>query len=650
MEVKVYKKSISLGPETLNEEDRSFEAVIMSDAPAYPAIGGSEFPDVWLVDGLSVRADNGSADRVPIFDSHNVDDTGRRIKPYKARDVLGSVTDFKSEGGKLRGKLNFAMSESAGDVFGLYRDKHITDVSAGVKYRKDDVQTLAAGEEISINGKTYKGPANIHMAGEIFEISTVLAGAIGDAKILSKGDDNMEKEKQEEKKDEGTVGVALNTAAPPVVDEKEISANAQKDERKRIKEISAMAKNFGMPELGESLIDNGTGIDDARKAIMEKHLAQKENEDAVIGMTVSVDEKDKKDRQIIAGMSARWGAGIEKGEEAQGNPYTSMTMMEVAKDRLIAAGVTPRGSSMEIAGYAMTSSDFPNLINTIANKTIWQRYQEFPKKWDMVAGVGSVSNYLQHRLVKKSMTGTLDKLLGESQNFPMGHRSDDYETYQADRYAKMFEYSKVMLVNDEFDIANIGEHGAAAARTVESRFWTYVASNPVMADGNAAASAAHSNIAIGGDIGAPSIATFNAAELAMSYQLDIDGETPLNIMPEFFIASTGLKGYTTGFLATRNWSDEAIIGVPDDAMGSTRVNTWFGRLNEIYTAYIPAAATYWMFLGPKGTHFMVHFVEGQRNPVVETAVDFHNKNLQISVELSFALSLVDYRYLYYNAG
>ena len=59
MEVKVYKKSISLGPETLNEEDRSFEAVIMSDAPAYPAIGGSEFPDIWLVDGLSVRASLG---------------------------------------------------------------------------------------------------------------------------------------------------------------------------------------------------------------------------------------------------------------------------------------------------------------------------------------------------------------------------------------------------------------------------------------------------------------------------------------------------------------------------------------------------------------------------------------------------------------
>ncbi len=649
MEVKVYKKSISLVPETLNEEERSFEAVIMSDAPAYPAIGGSEFPDIWLVDGLSVRADNGSADRVPIFDSHNVDDSGRRIKPYKARDVLGSISNFNREGGKLKAKFFFADTLSAKDIFGLYRDKHITDVSAGVKYRKDDVQTLAAGEEVAIKNKTYKGPANLHMAGEIFEGSTVLAGAISDAKILSKGENHMENEKQE-KKTEEAVDVALNAAPPAAVDEKEISLNAQKLERERIKEITAMAKNFGISELGDSLIENGSSIDDARKAIMEKHLAQKENESTDVAVHVSVDEKDKKDRQIIAGMSARWGAGIEKGDEVQGNPYTSMTMMEVAKDRLVAAGVTPRGSSMEIAGYAMTSSDFPDLINKIANKTIWQRYQEFPKKWDMVAGVGSVSNYLQHRLVKKSMTGTLDKLLGESQNFPMGHRSDDYETYQADRYAKMFEYSKVMLVNDEFDIANIGEHGAAAARTVESRFWTYVASNPVMADGNAAASAAHANIAIGGDIGAPSIATFNAAELAMSYQLDIDGETPLNIMPEFFVASTGLKGYTTQFLATRNWSDEAIIGVPDDAMGSTRVNTWFGRLNEIYTAYIPAAATFWMFLGPKGTHFMVHFVEGQRNPIVETAVDFHNKNLQISIELSFALSLADYRYLYYNAG
>ena len=48
------------------------------------------------------------------------------------------------------------------------------------------------------------------------------------------------------------------------------AADAAKDERARIHEISGMCRKHGLAELGESLIDNGTSVADARGIVLEK--------------------------------------------------------------------------------------------------------------------------------------------------------------------------------------------------------------------------------------------------------------------------------------------------------------------------------------------------------------------------------------------
>jgi len=657
---KIYLKRSHV--ETLNEDNRSFDVIILTQRPVVPAIGYSGKPDLWLLGNLEVKGENGVIGRVPIFDSHNIDDDGW-IKTYKSSDVRGSLSNVRLDGDNLIGTLNFADSERAKELFNLYRDGHLTDVSAGIMYNEADIIELDTGEKKNIDGKEYEGPLNIHMKGRLFEISTVVAGADPGAKALSKNqkkeieemkDEVKEKDKVETKSPEAVADVetdiSLNSAkAPakvPAIDEKKIALS----EKERNLEIIAMCKDFGFHDLSAELIASDMQLDEARKTVLAKVAAERKTENFQSGAAkVTDDLKDRTERKIIAGMSARRLLGLHKEDEAQGNEYSMMSMFEIAKDRLKAFGVPLRGGQMEIVGLAMTSSDFPNLISTVANKTIYRAYMEYPAVWRKIATVGSSPNFLTGEVVKKSGTGVLPEVMTAGASYSYGARYDDKETYRVKTYAAIFEYTRHMVINDQFGIDDIAEHGKAGARTIDKNLIDYIVSNPTMNDGNPAYSVANGNIAVGGDIGAPNIATMDEAEFAMGSQTDLDGVTALDIPPTMILTGRKLKGHVTQFLGSMWYSDEASIGTPDEAMGSTRKNPWYDIITPIHTALI-TSETVWYVLGPMGSHFKVFFLDGRDAPIVERAIDFDTKNIKISVSVDADPMLQDHRYVYYNAG
>ncbi|MFO8072940.1 MAG: hypothetical protein R6V85_13790, partial [Polyangia bacterium] len=122
---------LSVRADTVNEEERSIEAVLASDSPVevYSWRDGP-VDEVLLVDGVKIP------ERMPLLAMHN---------RFSLDYVLGSVRQIKSEKSgditQLVGRLYFAEGdEDAERTWNKVRQGHLTDVSIG--YRRGESSTV----------------------------------------------------------------------------------------------------------------------------------------------------------------------------------------------------------------------------------------------------------------------------------------------------------------------------------------------------------------------------------------------------------------------------------------------------------------------------------------------------------------------------
>ncbi len=681
----MHTRKLTLIPATVDDDTRSIMAVVATDNPVKVYRGGMMIDEVLDVNGVELP------EKTALLDSH---------QSGSINQVLGSAREFAVvDGNQIHARIHFADTEDGRRAYRLYADGHATDFSVGYWVLSLDKDLLKDSSEKTIGDKTYKGRMHYVDEWQIGEVSAAVFGADRDAKARAaavepapetvNNDDNhenrntddkdkenklMDNEKDKDMDDVKTEKVVQAQAqrmehAPDKDKGKDTSpayaavdieaerksalelyarqAEAAKTERQRIEEVISLCKQFDVDPSKH--INSGASIDAVRTDILNQ-LAGSQSAQRILAQPME-DESEKYQRHISDGLMIRGGLPIDEGMRGQSNPFANMTMMEIGKDILRRNGIGYQNLNlMEIAGRVMTTSDFVNIINTTADKALMQGYREKPYLWGRFASTGSTNNFLAKTEVEVSRGGVLQELTTENPEFPMKIFTDGAQTYKIKRYGGMWAYSRVMLVNDGMDwIYNAQRMGATAARTVENEFFSYIESNPVMDDGERLFSVAHANIAAGGNIGAPSIATFNAAELAMASHKDRDGVTHLDIDPVFFLAPRALKGFTRTFLASPYWSDEAVAGIPDFATAGSRVNTWKEVLTEVYTSHL-ASQTAWYFLSEKGSHFKVIFLNGRQAPMLETSRRFETKDVLVTVALDFGVTVTDYRSVYYNAG
>ena len=123
-------------------------------------------PEVLLSSGAQLPKSR----QVPFLDSHN---------HGSVNSQLGSARDVKIEGDRLTAKLHFA--ETASAQFGLVREGHVTDVSAGY----DVIKRVHVAEKTTktIDGREYHGPMNIVTKWRLREVSLTPIGADQQAKL-----------------------------------------------------------------------------------------------------------------------------------------------------------------------------------------------------------------------------------------------------------------------------------------------------------------------------------------------------------------------------------------------------------------------------------------------------------------------------------
>lgn len=147
-------RSLSIGPKSLDREDRTVDAVLSTEAPV-PMYDWSRLevvPEILLADGAQIPR------QVPLLDNH---------LRQSVRFQLGSVRSLQRSGREVHGRLHF--SSVSTQQFALVTEGHLTDVSTG--YRVLQRTYIPAGSTKTVAGQTFTGPVNVVTRWKLYELS-----------------------------------------------------------------------------------------------------------------------------------------------------------------------------------------------------------------------------------------------------------------------------------------------------------------------------------------------------------------------------------------------------------------------------------------------------------------------------------------------
>ncbi|MFA6646758.1 MAG: hypothetical protein WCS59_06615, partial [Sphaerochaetaceae bacterium] len=271
------------GPGTIDAEKRSVEAIGATEDPVevFDYERYAVVPEILLMSGCQLPA----ARQVPLLDTH---------MRYATQDVLGSYREMKVDGDKLIGRAFFSEVAEAAGPWTKIREGHLTDFSVG--YRVNESRWIPDKEKQSINGREFTGPMRVVTKWTPRELSVCPIGADQRAKARSlttkKEHEEMDKlreflvllgmpaESTDDQLRAFMDNIKARLLAPQAPEKKTVAADPEAEraaavveERKRITEIGAMCRKFGLPdEAARKLIDEGASLDKARVVVMD-HLA-----------------------------------------------------------------------------------------------------------------------------------------------------------------------------------------------------------------------------------------------------------------------------------------------------------------------------------------------------------------------------------------
>lgn len=404
------------------------------------------------------------------------------------------------------------------------------------------------------------------------------------------------------------------------------------------------------------LSDPHLSIDQVRQKLLAKLGAQGAPlNDPTAGPRVQAgpDEQDKQRERIVQGVLAR--AGVLRGEEAerarQGNPAAHATLIDLAEQSLIRAGVQARRMTRdEIARQVLasqTTSDFPVLLENTLHKIVLTGYRLKPFTWSRFCAIGTLSDYRPHPRYHLSSFSDL-KAVNEKGEYENGVLGDgEKETIQGARKGRILQITPEVLVNDDLGaFTRIAQHlGQAANRTIEKDVYALFALNsgagPTMADGKALFHADHGNIA--GSAVAPTIASFDAARLLMGAQKDPGGNDYLDIVPSIWIGPQSLRGAAT-MVNEAEFDDEA-------QKNQRRPNISRGLVRDIVDTPRLSGTAWYLLADPSMEPvFEVAFLDGVQTPTLEQEKNFRTDGLSWKVVHKYGVGGVGWRGAVKNAG
>jgi hypothetical protein len=671
VELPLQSRAASITASSVNDDARTVELIFTTGAAVrrFDWWTGKAYIEKLSMDPGHVRLDRLNAG-APLLDTHS---------GYSLASQLGVVEEnsARMQGKKGLATVRFSKRADVEPIWGDVKDRIVRNVSVGYVVHKFEETT----------GKDGAIPVRTAIDWEPYEISMVPMPADPGAQTRSDkstvttypcqivtraaqppADEPQESTTMEERTESETIaernpldpGAPTRTAETTTQTRSEEQTDAQLGaaaEQERVMGILEACRTARMPqEMADRLIKENVPLVDAQRQVFQE-MRKRGGDDrgpqrSAVPSSVTLGEDPMVHvRSGIENAICHRLAPQHFQLSDVGRKYRGLTMLDIARIYMQGRGmrVTDLGKK-ELAGYALglvdtrgagyhTTSDFPNLLADVANKTLRAAYEEAPQTFRPLVRVVSLVDF---KPVNRVQLGDAPALLevGEHGEFTSGTVSDGKETYQLKTYGRKFAITRQALINDDTDaFSRVPMMFGRKARVLESNLvWAQITSNPTMGDTKALFHADHGNLQTDGDV--ISVASLGRARAAMRAQTSIDGDY-LNLSAAFLLVPTALETVADQFVT---------LVTPQEA---GKVNPFQGRLQVIAEPRLDANSTTAWYLAASASMVDIielAYLEGQEGPAVESRVGFDVDGLEIKARLDVAAKVIDWRGLHKDPG
>jgi hypothetical protein len=564
------------------------------------------------------RLASGSA---PLLNSH---------RDFTVDDVIGVITRAWVENGQGKATVRFSKRADVDPVWQDVQDGILRNASMGV--------AIHAAEDVTPQGAAMRQVLVTDWEPE--EVSLVPIGADPGAGFKFERATGP----KETKMDETIVDVGGGARVEINVDA--VRQAAALAERTRIREIEKVGCTLGLEaRLVAQHVEAGTSLEEFRKLALDE-LAKRSDTTPIrsAAAVVTRDETETRRAGIMAALLHRYDPAVFPLKDELGRDWAGQTLLDLAKECLETSGTrTKRLPRHEIAKLALSTSDFPSILADVANKTLRQAYEAYPRTFLPFSRRRSAVDFKNINAVQLGEAPSLMKV-NEKGEFTHGSIAESKETYKLATYGRIVSITRQTIINDDLSaFTRIPAGFGVAAATLESdTVWGIITSNPAMGDGVTLFHANHANLNTGAG-SALALAGLGAGMAAMAKQKGLDGVTVLNVQPRYLVVPVALQLTAFQMIAPNLAPAKSADLVPDYIRALTPIAE--PRLDAA------SAAAWYLFASPDQIDTIEYaYLEGQDGVYIETRQGFDVDGVEIKARLDFGAKAIDWRGLQKNAG
>jgi hypothetical protein len=718
-DAEVFSADAQILPSTANPKDGTIDVVWYSGAPVPRRDRGTGEPYMLQLDMQGCRLDrlnNGA----PVFDSHFTGDDFKSLMAGKVgtRAQVGVVRRAWPNGDKGMATLQFDLgNEDGSEMFRKASAGILQNLSFGTFiYKREKVDARAEGMP---EGKPpYLNDKEIGMFKatdwEPFEISPCTVPADFNTCFLSAQVNDSPRATSPSKEKPAMEQIPTQDAgAEARPNEQALAAareNAVQAERERVSEIESLRATATKYSIDGAVISQfiakGVSADQARKELFVQ-LAEKDELNlqgdrfpirAEGGASGGRDGMETRlacmQMALLLRADGRFflarrrdhngndlgeyldGCGPEQHRRAaeMAREYRNFKLIDMAKEYLAFKGMNPRGMDVtriaELAlqgpsrgaeffmGGAEATSDFPAILANVANKTLRQGYEAYPRTFQPFCRQVTAQDFKPINRVMLADAPVL-QALNEKGEYHRANLTDNNINYSLGTYGEIVALTRKVIINDDLQAFTRVPAllGVAAAQLESNTVWGIIISNPAAVyagDKNSTAlfHANHGNLLTGAASSidntvqnAVPLTALGKARGAMRLQKGPAG-TPLNLIPRFIAVPTALETYMLQLVYPINIaSADATKVVPE----------WVRSLVPVVEPRLDAAAngtTGWYLIADPAQIDTVEYcyLEGQQGVYIETKQGFEVDGVEIKARMDFGAAALDFRGMQKNAG
>ena len=415
-------------------------------------------------------------------------------------------------------------------------------------------------------------------------------------------------------------------------------------ERDRIASIyrafSSLKNVAGINTAIQTLITDNSSVEKAQSQALEI-LAKQSKEIANTSITIKTGAEQMR-TDIEAAIQLKLGMTVKNATQGA-QAMRQMPVIEMARRLFEKTGdganeyLTP--NAIINTAFAQTTSDFPNILQNVANKSALQSWELATPLWHKISSVGSVSNFQK---VSRVGLNHLNKLSPktESGDYRFVSIDDRGQEIQARTKGAIIGISREALINDNLGLlTQIPQRFARSAHaTIDDDVLAAIVGSGngqlMTEDSHPLFHSSHDNISR--TKGLPNADTLRAALILMSKQKS-EGQNKysLNIEGKILLLNTAFSFEATKLIGSTTLAGETNSGVinPYATLG----------LRIIHSSNIPENK--WYLLADPFTNSVIEtaFLNGMASPVIEQSEKWSNDQLRFKCRIEYGVAALDYR-------